>query len=463
MPAAEPVPVADGRAENPANGKERKIIFSFEQGYLFLSVLKWTALAMLTGTVIGLICTGFVKLLHLAIDVTSGWQYYFVFLPVALFLSALIIKYLAPDAEGHGTEKAIEAVHKRSGRIKLKVVPVKLATTVITIAGGGSAGTEGPCVQIGAGAASGLASLFRLTDPDRKKLVICGIAAGFTAVFGTPLAAALFAIEVLVIGKIFNSVLYPAVVAAVCSKLICSWLGVPHFSHVFTGLEFTGGQAAVVALSGLFFAAVSLMWIYGMEFFEWLSHKIRIYKPLKGLIGGAALVGLIFLFGRQYLGLGADYYEAAFAGGHVRLYDFIIKIVLTCITLTFGGSGGTLTPTFFIGATAGAAFAQVFGLDVGTFAAVGAVAVLAGSANTPIACIVLSVELFGTSLAVYAALACLICYIMTGHKSLYPTQRILRAKSAGFYLPEEAEMAGLGTLKRKRSFIDGLLEKRKKK
>ena len=164
-----------------------------------------------------------------------------------LFLSNLIVKYLAPEAEGHGTEKVIEAVHKRSGKINPLVVPIKLIATIITIALGGSAGKEGPCAQIGAGLSSAFADLLRFGNRDRKKLVICGISAGFATVFGTPIAGAIFGVEVLFVGGLIYDVLLPAFVAGIVGYHVSSGLGITYFYHqlnfvpVFSSLFFIQG------------------------------------------------------------------------------------------------------------------------------------------------------------------------------------------------------------------------------
>ncbi|MGD0566737.1 MAG: chloride channel protein, partial [Candidatus Goldiibacteriota bacterium] len=193
-----------------------------EETVLFFSVMKWFVLASVIGVIAGLGTVAFLKLLALGIKTASGFNYYYLLLPVIIYLSALISRTFAKEAEGHGTEKVIEAVHKRSGKINLLVVPVKLITTILTLSFGGSAGKEGPCAQIGGGLASGFADIFRMKDSDRKKLVICGISAGFASVFGTPVAGALFGIEVLVVGQIMYDVLLPSFIAGITAYEVSS-------------------------------------------------------------------------------------------------------------------------------------------------------------------------------------------------------------------------------------------------
>lgn len=184
-----------------------------EQLTLFASIVKWSAYASVVGVLAGGGTALFLTLLAKSTAFAAATPNYQYFLPLFLLASSALVRYLAPGAAGHGTEKVIEAVHQNMGRIPFRVVPVKLVATVITLASGGSAGKEGPCAQIGAGLASVFASIIRLPESDRKKLVICGISAGFATVFGTPIAGALFGIEVLVLGQMMYDVLLPSFVA----------------------------------------------------------------------------------------------------------------------------------------------------------------------------------------------------------------------------------------------------------
>jgi H+/Cl- antiporter ClcA len=406
-----------------------------EEPVLFISIIKWAVLATLTGIVVGLSSTIFLKSLGWSTDWVQAHQYYFLLLPVALFLSSLMIKYLAPDAEGHGTEKVIEAVHKRWGKIKLAVVPVKLVATIITITGGGSAGKEGPSAQIGAGMASALADLLRLTKEDRKKLVICGISAGFASVFGTPIAGALFAVEVLVLGKILQDVLFPALVAAIISFQIAKFFGLTYFHQSIHLGQFSQALFMEVLLSGLYFGLVALLLVETLKLAEKLSKKLKVWKPLKGLIGGTLMVILALLLSSRYLGLGINTIESAISGGHVPALAFVWKILFTAITLSMGGSGGILTPVFFIGTTAGSTFAHIFHLNPAVFAAIGLVALLAGAANTPIAASVMAIEMFGPQIGSYAAMACVVSYIAAGHRSVYSSQILGITKSSSISAP----------------------------
>ncbi len=401
-----------------------------EETIIFVSVLKWFILATIIGSIVGLATVLFLKALNWSSLQTSAYNYYYLLLPVAFFISALTIKYIAPDAEGHGTEKVIEAVHKRAGRIKPAVVPVKLFTTVITIASGGSAGKEGPCAQIGAGLSSIFSDILRMGDVDRKKLVICGISAGFAAVFGTPIAGAMFGIEVLFVGGLVYDVLLPSFIAGITAYHVSTSLGITYFYHpmhfvpVFSELFFIK-----VAVAGVFFGICSFLLIESLKIFKQLSEKIKVWTPLKGIIGGCSLILLTLIFSKDFLGLGLDKIEYTLQGVSPPWYSFIMKIIFTSITLTFGGSGGIVTPIFFIGVTSGSLFANIFHLDVGTFAAIGMVSLLAGATNTPIAASIMAVELFGPRIAPYAAVSCVICFLMTGHRSVYPSQVFAISKS----------------------------------
>jgi H+/Cl- antiporter ClcA len=424
---------------------KKKII---EESVLFVSIVKWLLLASCIGVLVGVSTTIFLKTLSIGISAAGRHQYYYLLLPAALFLSALIVKVLAPDADGHGTEKIIEVVHRQSGRMNLAVVPVKLVATVITIAFGGSAGKEGPAAQIGAALSSGFSRLFRFGDQDRKKLVICGISAGFAAVFGTPIAGALFGVEVLFVGSMLYEVLLPSFVAGIVGYQVATALGVTYFHGIHCLIPaFSSFFFLKVCLAGLFFGLCSLVLIETLGLFHSVSKRLNLWTPLQGLLGGMVLVALAFLFSTRYLGLGVESIESALAGGEVPAAAFALKMFFTAITLSFGGSGGIITPIFFIGATAGSSFATLMGFDHALFSSVGMVSLLAGAANTPISASIMAIELFGPEIAPYASVACIVSYLLTGHRSVYPSQILSLAKSASLNVATGSEMRDAGDVR----------------
>jgi len=404
----------------------RKVV---EQSVLFVSLLKWFVISSLIGIIVGGATTLFLQILGWSTQTLHQWPYYYFLLPVAMFLSSLIIHYLSPSAEGHGTEAVIEAIHQNAGRIKPSVVPVKLLATVITLASGGSAGKEGPCAQIGAGLASLVADVLRVSNLDRVKLVTCGISAGFTAVFGTPIAGAIFGVEVLAIGQIQYAVLFPSFVAGIMAFETSNYFGIKYFHNTVPfNQPFSELFFSEVLFIGLACGLCSFLFIEVLQLVHNLSRKIEIWKPLKGLIGGL-LVLLTLPISTRYLGLGLPVIENSLKGHPVHWYDFLLKMYATAVTLSFGGSGGIITPVFFVGSTFGSFLSSVLHLDPVLVSALGMVGLLAGCANTPIAASIMAMELFGTSIGPYAAIIAIISFVFTGHRSVYPSQVVKLQKS----------------------------------
>lgn len=403
-----------------------------EQITLCASVLKWTFYASLVGLLVGLGTTGFLTSLAWTSARYTAYQDYYLFLPLTLLISAALVRWLAPDAAGHGTEKVIEAVHQRMGRIPLAVVPVKLVATVLTLAGGGSAGKEGPCAQIGAGLASGLADLLRVADRDRRKLVICGISAGFATVFGTPIAGALFGVEVLVLGQMFYDVLFPSFVAGIVGYHVATSLGV-HYPHSPSCLlpQLSSWSFLEIILLGAVCGLVSLLLIELMKFGHRLFERLSWHWALTPLLGGGLLILITRLVSTSYLGLGLASIESGLSGQLLPVGAFFWKSITTSITLGCGGSGGVLTPIFFIGTATGNLFAQLVNPSyLAAFSCIGMVALLAGTANTPVAASVMAMELFGPQIAPFAAIACMVSFLMVGYRSIYPSQVLGIQKSA---------------------------------
>lgn len=401
-----------------------------EQLVLFFSVARWFLIASVIGIIVGAATAFFLGILNGSSTWAAQWPLYFLLLPLGMFLSSWLVTALCPEAEGHGTEQVIEAVHQRAGRIKPSVVPIKLLATLTTLCTGGAAGKEGPCAQIGAGICSYLADLFKFNDTDRKKLVICGISAGFSAVFGTPVSGSIFAVEVLAIGQIQYSVLFPSFVAGIMAYQISNLMGTAYFSEVIRiSRGFNELLFFEVVLIGISCGLCSFLFIEIISLMHKLSGKIRIWKPLKGVVGGVLMLLTVFI-SERYLGLGLPRIESLLHGQAVAdWYDAPAKMYATAVTLGFGGSGGIITPIFFIGSSFGSYLATLFHRPSDLLAALGLVGVVSGCANTPIAASMMAVELFGTPIGPYAAIVSIISFVISGHRSVYPSQIVGMSKS----------------------------------
>jgi len=420
-----------------------------EQTVIFFSVAKWLFLSSVMGVIIGALMALFLWMLEYSVDHRGvlGIPYYFI-LPLALPLTIYIIKTFAPNAQGHGTEKVIEAVHKNNGKIAVAVMPIKLLATIFTIFAGGSVGKEGPGAQIGAGASSVIASLLNFSDVDRKKLVICGISAGFASVFGTPIAGAIFGIEVLTIGIILYDVLLPSFIAGFAAFTTAQFLGVDYTYfdiHFYKAVNLDLVLIVEVIIAGIFFGFVADFFITVLNDTEHAINKIKASPYLKAFVAGVVMVIATLMVGDRYLGLGLNVIENAldpegFLSANIHWYDFILKTIFTSISLGSGGSGGIVTPIFYVGATSGVLFGHLMHSEVALFAALGFVSVLAGTTNAPIASVIMAVELFGIEIAHYAALSAVIAFLVSGHRSVFPSQKIAMSKAGNIEIEGDEDI-----------------------
>jgi H+/Cl- antiporter ClcA len=469
-PPAEPG-VPGAAASDSAAGEAMPPRLSDEVGWyvehaaLVLTTVKWAVLGAAAGACVGWATQVFLHSLEasdrlLGRVLPGGLRPYFL-LPLALPACVWLVRRFAPSAKGHGTEAVIAAIHQRSGRIDWRVAPVKLLATVLTLAFGGSVGKEGPCAQIGAAVTSLFADVLRLDDKDRRRLVICGVAAGFAAVFGTPISGALFGIEVLYLGRIEYPVLFPALVAGIVAHLVCGGRAPVPVLHADTSLLGGGTSVPLTILCGAAFGLIALLLIESMRWFERLVKALERRPYALAAAGGAALALFYLGAGAEYAGLGVPVIEAALGGAApVFALAFLFKIVATTLTLGTGGSGGIVTPIFFIGATSGVALAHATGLDPGVLAAFGFVSVLAAAANTPIAAAVMGMELLPHDLGVYAALCAGTAFLLVGHRSVYASQKLGLSKSGGLEVPVDVAIGDLGAAEvrlRKGSLTEAVL------
>jgi H+/Cl- antiporter ClcA len=405
-----------------------------EQTVLLVSILKWVVLATFIGGIVGLTTTAFLKLLNITTVTFAKNPYFLVFIPIIFLINALIVKYLWPKDDVDTTDKVIKSIHD-SEPISWKSGLKAFFLPILTIAGGGSAGKEAPCADVGAASGSILSRLLRLNKEDRKKFMICGVSAGFAAVFGTPIAGAIFGVEILFIGGMLYEVLLPSFIAGVTAFYVSSSLGIKYFSYQLNFVPIISEAFLFkIVLAGLFFGLVSFMIIESFKRSKKYSENVNISLPLKAFIAGTLIAIIAAVFSTRYLGLGLDTMEATLQGVQIIWYALLIKLIVTILTLNFGGSGGIITPVLFMGTVSGAIFATLLHVDVSTFAAVGLVAVLAGVANTPIAASIMAIELFGPEIGMYAAVACVISFLMSGYRSLFPSQVLSIAKSSSLHV-----------------------------
>ncbi len=418
----------------------RRII---EPLFMGRQLAKWLILGSLTGILVGVVATYFLKLLFWSVDHTASWPFWLIIvtLPLGGLVTGLLIHYLAPSAAGHGTEAVIRSVHRDSGKINWKVAPVKAIATIATIAPGGSAGKEGPSAQIGAAVASFLADVLKFSPEQRQKMVICGIGAGFSVVFGTPVAGAVLGIEVLAIGDLWYEMLLPSFASSVIAYEVARWLGLTwQYPTTTVALSWSIGLFGKLIIFGVSSGLLAYLLVL---FMEGLSHTMNQWRtrhhwwpPLFPLLSGSILVLLMALSSRQYGGLSLSLLSQALSGQPIPTLAFAWKLLMVGITLGLGMSGGIITPLFVIGATFGSMAAYPLHLPLALSAELGMIAVTAAGTNAPVALIVMGMEIFGSRFAPEYLIVAIPAFIIIGNHSVYPSQRVRLKKSPFVPIPE---------------------------
>lgn len=393
----------------------------------FLNVVKWFFLATLIGVVVGVVDAVFLKALDKTIHWRNQFPFYYVGLPFFLYIIWLLSHKAVPKAQDYSTDAVINQINSY-GSIGLMSAVKGLTLSLFTMAVGGSAGKEAPCADAGGGLGSVISRILRMNLEDQRKLMICGVSAGFAGVFGVPISGALFGLEVLWVGHIFYEVMFPAFIAGITAFQVTTYLGVDYIYHPMNFAPVFAEQFFLkVVIAGVFFGVVSIMFTEVLKFMKVIFRYIALrFSPFwRSFIGGVVLVIVGIWISPLYLGLGVDGFNGILAGGALQSpFGFLIKTFTTAVTFAAGGVGGIVTPIFFVGAQAGAMLSSVLGVDPATLAALGLVAVLAGTANTPLSASVMAIELFGAQIAPYAAVACVVSFLLSGSQSVYGSQLI---------------------------------------
>jgi H+/Cl- antiporter ClcA len=411
-----------------------------EPAVMLATVLQWLVLASLTGLVVGVGTSLFLHALFFATGHTQSmplWAYWFL-LPLAGLANGLLMGHVRRRLEAAGLKDSIfAAVHEQGGRMPWRTLWIKPVAAIITLASGGSAGKEGPCSHLGASLAAGIGHLFRLNTDLRQRIVACGVSAGFACVFGTPIAGALYGVEMLVIGRIRHDFLFPALIAGMTSFQVGKALGMPYEYYAIDVLPvFSESLFLRTILIGMLCGLVARVFVDLIYAVRNACHRLQVrwsvWPPLMPLAGGLVLAMLVSVaIPSDYLGLSLPLMDRALAGETMPYAGFLWKTILVAVTLGSGFYGGIVTPQFVIGAVAGNAFAHLFGISPTLGAAVGLVSVVAAASNTPLAAILMGVELFGGAVGtLYAAGSAIAAYLIIGHRSVYPDQLLGHAKSS---------------------------------
>jgi H+/Cl- antiporter ClcA len=410
---------------------------------------RWTAITVPVAVAIGSMVALFLWVLTWAIHFRFAHTWLLYLLPAAGVVIHLLYKWYGRSAE-RGNNLIIDEIHQPGAGVPKRMAPLILVTTVITHLFGGSAGREGTAVQIGGSLANLFAGFLNLNEADKKTILTAGVAAGFGAVFGTPLTGAVFALEVIAIRRMQYDALLPCLIAGLLGDLTVSAWGVHHtLYHIDvskTGLLFGGVQIPVgiwltskVLFASALFGLVSSVFAKAVHWVKTISLKWVKTTWMIPVCGGLLIILLTYILGKpDYLSLGVDaeYPEAvtvvsAFHHAGANGFSWLWKLVYTAITLGTGFKGGEVTPLFFIGSTLGNTLAELMNAPVSLFAALGFIAVFAGATNTPAACTLMGMELFGPQYAIFFAIACFTAYIFSGDGGIYSTQILPVPKVSG--------------------------------
>ena len=385
-------------------------------------ILKWGVLSIIVGVLTGSVSALFLVSLNWVTDYRELHSWVIWLLPLCGLGIGFCYHYYGKDIV-KGNNLIIEEFLNPQKKIHIKMTPMIFIATIATHLFGGSAGREGTAVQMGGSIADQFTNIFKLNNQERKILLIIGISAGFASIFGTPYAGAVFALEVLLVGRFGFQAILPSVLTALIADYTCTWWNVMHTKYEIPSIpnfQFNFIWWAIIV--GIVCGLTALLFSKSVYFFE-NQFKEKINSPvLRPVIGGAIIALAVYLMHTtKYIGLGIPTIQESFIS-ELPPYDFLLKIAFTAYTLVAGFKGGEATPLFFIGATLGNALSFFIPLPIALLAGMGFVAVFAGSTNTPIACTIMGIELFGLDCGIFVGIACLVAYFFSGPKGIYTSQ-----------------------------------------
>jgi H+/Cl- antiporter ClcA len=402
-----------------------------------VSGVKWLAIYILVGGIVGSATAFFLQTLDYVTLLRTNHIWVVYFLPIVGLAIGLLYYYYG-DAANKGNNLLIETHHSLENGETPKPIPFKMApmvflSTLLTHIAGGSAGREGTAVQMGGAIADQFTGFFKLNTADRKTILIIGISSGFAAVFGTPLAGAIFALEILSVTNAKKNQLATSLFVAYIAHYSCLAWQVKHTIYSIPNIPaISMTTLAWTIIAGIIFGLTALAFTSTGRLFENVFNKIK-FEPLRPFIGGIIIALFIVVFNStKFIGLGIPTIQDAFIN-NAGQFDFVIKLILTSFTLSAGFKGGEVTPLFFIGATLGNILIWFIPLPMALLAGMGFVAIFSGATNCVYASIALGLELFGMKAGVYIGLASVVAYFTSGPNGIYSAQLKVGLKYAAYY------------------------------
>ena len=391
-----------------------------------VDVLQWCVYAVVVGVVCGTIAAAFGMVIDAATAARQKYDW-LVWLMPAAGLAIVGMYHLSGITKPMGTNRVLLAVKEEEG-VAIRMAPLIYLSSMLTHLTGGSSGREGAALQIGGSVANFIGRQFKLSHLDLRTITMCGMAAGFSGLFGTPLAAGIFAMEI-ADGTLHYAVLLPCMLSSIVARVTAEKFGIQAAAFTVTGYpDLTLHSVLAVLVFGVMCALLSILFVEVLHCIDWTYAQYLKNPYLRIAVAGLIVAAGTTLLGtRDYNGAGTEVIVRALAG-EARPEAFLLKILFTALTLEAGFKGGEIVPTFFIGATFGCTFAPLIGLDPSFAAALGMTALFCGVTNCPIASMLLSFELFGGQGLVLFALCCSMSYMLSGHFSLYTAQRLEQDK-----------------------------------
>jgi len=404
-----------------------------------LSVITWTIAGIVVGLLVGAFASSFGLAMQYVIKAREGHPWIIYFLPVGAILITFMYKHVL-KVKDSGTNTVIAAIQSDQ-RLPFRLAPLIYVATLITHLVGGSAGREGAALQMGGAIGNGIGRLLKLNSTDKKTMIMCGMSAAFSALFGTPMAAAIFSMEVISVGIMHYAALVPCVISSLVARSVASFMGLHSAEYLIDTIpKLNVKNAVLVCIFAVLCGFVSTLFCTSLHSYEEFLSKHLTNPYIKGAFGGTSVLVLTLIVGSQtYNSTGSAVIASCFTGATIGLGAFLLKIIFTTLTLSCGYKGGEIVPTLFIGATFGAAMGPILGIPQSLMAAVGMGAVFCGVTNCPIASLLICFELFGYEPMPYFLLGVSFSYWVSGYTGLYKAQKIVYSKYRSNYIDKHVQ------------------------